>query len=511
VAGSSGIASSTVTLQLAGDRQSTGVRRDSRWRHSPAGRAAARLAGREWLLALAGLSTLFAAVIAAISSQPVERVWGLFATAGYGAASLILLVARRWPAGPVARRATGLAVLAALAGAVLAPLGWLAVAGEAQPEVGVTVRSAALLLHRGTPYQGAAALAAAHSPYAYNPYLPALIVFGLPRAVFGSGPLTDPRLWFGVVFALTFGAALALLGTRHPGWWTVVVIASPVVAFPLSVGGDDLPVLGLICLGFALLAEPGGRSWPRLAAAGVVLGVAAAMKATAWPALAVVLLLVATRQGKRAAALVALSALAVAGLADGPAAAMNPAAMVVNTVTFPLGLAKIASPAASLLPGHLIASAGRAGHWAAIGLVTLAALAAGAWLVARPPASMPVAAWRLAIGLAALFLLAPATRAGYFMYPLGLAIFVLLAAKTQVSPLPPARPEGLRSPLPAQLPIWQLPGTGHLGEHSITPVRTARHRVAFCDPMQSRPEDMTLPAIRPAADARLSRAPGCSR
>jgi len=399
---------------------------------------------------LAGLSTVFAAVIAAISSQPAERTWGLFATAGYGVASLILLITRRWPAGRTApRRATGLAVLAALAGAVLAPLGWLAVTGGAQPEVGVTVRSAALLLHRGTPYQGAAALAAAHSPYAYTPYLPALIVFGLPRAVFGGGPLTDPRLWFGVVFGITFGAALALLGTRHSGWWTAVVIASPVIAFPLSVGGDDLPVLGLICLGFALLAEPRGRSWPRLAAAGVVLGVAAAMKATAWPALVVVLLLVGTRQGKRAAGLVALAALAVAGLADGPVAAMDPAAMVVNTLAFPLGLAKIASPAASLLPGHLIASAGRAGHWAAIGLVALAALTAGAWLVARPPASARAAAWRLAIGLTALFLLAPATRAGYFMYPLGLAIFALLAAKTQVSAAlrqPPGRAQPIRDP-----------------------------------------------------------------
>ena len=428
--------------------------RGSRW-HSPAARAAARLTRREWLLALAGLSTVFAAVIAAISSQPAERVWGLFATAGYAVASVILLAARRWPAGTAAeRRTTGLAVLAALAGAVLAPLGWLVVAAEAQPEVAVTVRSAALLLHSGTPYQGAAALAAAHSPYAYNPYLPALIVFGLPRAVFGGGPLTDPRLWFGLVFALTFGAALVLLGTRRPGWWTAVVIASPVVAFPLSVGGDDLPVLGLICLGFALLAEPRGRSWSRLAAAGVVLGVAAAMKATAWPALVVVLVLVGTRQGKRAAALVALAALVVAGLADGPVVAMDPAAMVVNTITFPMGLAKVASPAASLLPGHLIASAGRAGHWAAIGLVALAAVAVVGWLVARPPASMRAAVWRLAIGLAALFLLAPATRAGYFMYPIALAVFALLAARTQISHGSRANYVQTRaappSPLPAQ-------------------------------------------------------------
>jgi hypothetical protein len=370
---------------------------------------------------------VFAAVIAAVSSQPAERAWGLFATASYGVAGLALLLARRWPPGTAAhRRATGLAVLTALAGAVLAPLGWLALAGEAQPEVGVMARSATLLLHRGTPYQGAAALAAAHSPYAYNPYLPALIVFGLPRAVLGRGPLTDPRLWFGLVFAITFGAALALLGTRRPGWRTAVVIASPVVAFPLSAGGDDLPVLGLICLGLALLAEPRGRAWPRLAAAGVVLGVAAAMKATAWPALVVVLVLVGARQGKRAAALVALAALAVAGLADGPVAAMDPGAMVVNTITFPLGLARVASPAASLLPGHLIASTGRAGHWAAISLVATAGVAVGAWLVTRPPTGVRAAVWRLAVGLTALFLLAPATRAGYFMYPLGLILWLLL-------------------------------------------------------------------------------------
>jgi hypothetical protein len=444
-----------VTLRLASDRNGTGGQRASRGQSPPAARAAARLARREWLLVLAGLSSAFAAVIAVISSQPAERAWGLFATAGYGVAGLILLVARRWPPGAATRRrATGLAVLAALAGAVLAPLGWLSVAGEAQPEVGVTVRSAALLLHRGTPYQGAAALAAAHSPYAYNPYLPALIVFGLPRAVLGGGPLTDPRLWFGVVFAITFGAALALLGTPHSGWWTALVTASPVVAFPLSVGGDDLPVLGLICLGFALLAEPRGRAWPRLAAAGVVLGLAAAMKATAWPALVVVLVLVGVRQGKRAAALVALAALAVAALADGPVAAMDPAAMVMNTITFPLGLAKVASPAASLLPGHLIAAAGRIGHWAAIALVALVGLAAVAWLVARPPATVRAAVWRLAIGLTALFLLAPATRAGYFMYPLGLGVWLLLTgpALLGTAGLPVSRASGYCRSVPSAPP-----------------------------------------------------------
>jgi hypothetical protein len=140
----------------------------------------------------------------------------------------------------------------------------------------------------------------------------------------------------------------------------------------------------------------------------------------------VVLVLVGSRQGRRAAALLAVAALAVAGLADGPVAVLDPGAMVVNTITFPLGMAKVASPAASVLPGHLIAAAGGAGHWAAICLVVIAGLAVGAWLVARPPRDVRAAVWRLAVGLTALFLLAPATRAGYFMYPLGLAAWLLL-------------------------------------------------------------------------------------
>jgi hypothetical protein len=41
-------------------------------------------------------------------------------------------------------------------------------------------------------------------------------------------------------------------------------------------------------------------------------------------------------------------------------------------------------------------------------------------LIVRPPRDVPSATWRLIIGLALMFTLAPATRFGYFMYPLGL-------------------------------------------------------------------------------------------
>jgi hypothetical protein len=162
-------------------------------------------------------------------------------------------------------------------------------------------------------------------------------------------------------------------------------------------------------------------------AAGLILGLAAAMKATAWPALAVALALLGARQGKRAAVMFGLPAAGIAVIADGPAMAVAPGAMVVNTIAFPLGLAKVASPAASALPGHLIAATGSAGRWAAISLVVAAGLAVAIWLLIRPPADVHAAGWRLVTGLTLLFLLAPASRAGYFIYPLGLSAWLLLA------------------------------------------------------------------------------------
>jgi hypothetical protein len=84
---------------------------------------------------------------------------------------------------------------------------------------------------------------------------------------------------------------------------------------------------------------------------------------------------------------------------------------------FPLGLANITSAAASPLPGHILATTGHAGHLAAVGLLVLACLSIAASLVYRPPRDVASAAWRLIIGLSLMFLLAPATRFGYFIYP----------------------------------------------------------------------------------------------
>jgi hypothetical protein len=397
---------------------------------------AVALIRRHWVTGLLAVSAIFALVTALTSFNAPERVWGAFAAVSYAVSAVVAAV--------VPRRGVCLAALISLAGALAAPLAWMAAAGLAQPEVAVIVRSARMLVHQGTPYASPAALAAAHSWHAYDPYLPALIVFGVPR-VLGAGLLTDPRVWFGIVFVATFAAAVRVAGVPRPVWWTVLVTASPVVALPLAVGGDDLPVLGLMCLGLALASRAPRGSWHWAAAAGAALGVAAAMKATAWPALVVVLVLLAARGGRRTVAWFGAAALGVALAADGPVIATHPAAAVANTVLYPLGLAKVASPAASMLPGHVLASAGAGGHWAALALMLAAGAGVGISLIVRPPPDARGAGWRLALGLALLFVLAPASRVGYFVYPLGLAAWLLMSrwpdlpGELSVDPVPAYR------------------------------------------------------------------------
>jgi Glycosyltransferase family 87 len=274
--------------------------------------------------------------------------------------------------------------------------------------------------------------AAAHSPNVFDPYLPALTAFGIPRVLLGFSPVTDPRIWFGAAFVAAFGVALAIAGASDVVRWTALVTASPVIALSLTVGGTDLPVLACLCLGFALLWRQ-----PRAVAAGLALGAAAAMKATAWPGLLVAVVLLAARDGRRAAVSLAATALAVVAAVVGPVAALGPRSLVQNTIEFPLGLASIRSQAVSPLPGRLLAETGPTGHLVAVALLALAGLAVLASLVIRPPRTVPAAIWWLIIGLTAMFVLAPATRFGYFVYPVGLLVWLEVSrmGRAAVSPL----------------------------------------------------------------------------
>ena len=388
---------------------------------------------RVWVTAFFAASAAYALMMALMTTNHLHRLWGVFAACAYLLAAMAVLAWRS--------RGLDSALLISLTGALAAPLVLMAGARLQQPEVRVINKSAAMLVHQGTPYVGPAALAAAHSPNVFDPYLPAMTLFGMPRAVLGFSILTDPRIWFGVGFVAVFAVALAVAGAKDILRWTVLVTASPVIAFSLTVGGTDVPVLACLCLGLALLWRE-----PHPVLAGLALGVAAAMKATAWPALLVAAVLLAARNGKRAAGVLIGTALAVVATIVGPVAVLWPRALVQNTVLFPLGLASIKSQAVSPLPGHLLAGTGQAGHLAAVALLALACLGIVVSLVVRPPRTVPAATWRLVIGLSLMFLLAPATRFGYFLYPAGLLAWLGISWLAWVSSgLDPAAPAPARS------------------------------------------------------------------
>jgi hypothetical protein len=352
-----------------------------------------------------------------------DRSWGIWASFGYAIAAA---VAAAWPS----RRGQAAALAVALAGALAAPLAWLALTAPATPDVAVVSRAGELLARYATPYLPAAQLA--HGGWlAYNPYLPVMALFGLPRALGLPSLAADPRPWLAAVTLVIL--AVAFYVTTPAGWparrrravavWVAVfALVSPVMAFPLAVGITDPPVLALIILTIALLTRSASASWPGWPAV-AVLAVACAMKYTAWPALVVLAALAAARHGPRAAVrftVATVGAAVVLAIAAAPAVLAHPGTALANTIAYPLGLTRAPSPAQSPLPGHLLATLGSAGHLAALVLLITAGLALVGSLVIRPPAGTAAAAARLALGLALMFALSPDTRFGYFAYPIGL-------------------------------------------------------------------------------------------
>jgi hypothetical protein len=164
------------------------------------------------------------------------------------------------------------------------------------------------------------------------------------------------------------------------------------------------------------------------------------MKATAWPVLIVAVVWLAARDGLRAAARFAFTALAVFAVLVGPVFAVAPAALVENTILFPLGLTHVKSGAASPLPGYLLAQTGHAGRLIAVGLLACSGLALALYLIIRPPRNCRSATWWLIIGMVAMFTLAPASRFGYYIYPVGLWVWLQVSSLGASGASPGSRP-----------------------------------------------------------------------
>ena len=363
-----------------------------------------RVQTRWWVLAC-GVAALG---MAAVTDQPAHRVWGLVAGAGYLLLALTPLAARPavpWLAGLVG----GAAPLLVL---VLARGGTSGPSPYAQPEVWVIEDAARRWLATGSPYPATLTGGAD----GYFPYLPGMALFGMPRALFGDGILTDARVWFALVTAL--GVLAVIRAGRVPvaGW---LVAGNPVVGLTVATGGHDLAMAGLLVAGLAAAARPGPRA---AALAGLLVGLAAATKPTAWPVLAVLVVLLARQ--RRAGPCVAAAAVPLVVLLA--PALVTPQRLAEHVLTFPAGLAAVPSPAGSPLPGGWLAAL-PGGRWVALALLAAAALAVLARLVTRPPPDLAGAAGFAAAALTLATLLAPSTRVGWLVVPAllaGLAVTV---------------------------------------------------------------------------------------
>jgi hypothetical protein len=375
--------------------------------------------------------------------QGQDALWAAWAVPAYGAAAVL-----------AARGARSSAVaLTTAAFAVGVPLLILLAQNQLAAGMVVIERSASLVLRHGTPYLGRSRLS---SWIAYNPYLPAMAVFGLPSAAGVQGAPGTPQVWLvlGTVAVLT---GVFMVGLPHPVarcatcrgdlvCRTAFAVACPVLALNLAVTTTDVPVIALMLLSLALSSpQSAGSGGPvqsvqsagsgriarsgRVVAAAVVLGLACAMKPTAWPAILVLGAMFRTRDGTKAALTFGGTAIGIVVTVLLPVIIANPVAMVENAVLFPLGLTRQLTPAGSATPGDLLARTGPAGHALAVALLLAAAIGVAASLVWRPPASTRAAGWRLAIGLALMFALGPDERFGYFSYPLAIAGWLLLTRR----------------------------------------------------------------------------------
>ncbi len=323
-----------------------------------------------------------------------------------------------------------------------------------QPETAVVERSGEAWVRGKDPYtfigphQHVTAPPGEPAYDVYNPYLPLMSLFGIPRSTDASPRLTDARVAFSVFTIVVVVVAMALC--RGPTGPRVLALQSmtvlPTAALPLATGGDDLPVAALLLLGLVLLQRR------RPLWAGVALGVAASMKITAWPLAALAFLVARDRdghRGRRPSLAVAAGIVGVMIPAVLPTAAENLSAFIENVVRFPLGLAGVQSPAASPLIGHLVVSLFPGIHRAFTVTVAVAGVAVLAYVLVRhrpktPAALSRLVAWVMTVAI----LLAPATRVGYLLYPVDLFVWAwLLRSEDTVDPVP-TEPERVPRPVP---------------------------------------------------------------
>jgi hypothetical protein len=410
---------------------------------------------------LYAMSTAFAGVTAVAVGIPLYREWGKLAVGPYAVAAVLMAVvsARRASLGravPGRRRwrtARVVALLIVFFGATAVPLAlevvWASEGNAAlhvQPEVLVVERAGIRAAHGQDPYQvvdrdGRILIRQNAIPVyeLYYPYLPGMVVFGFSSGSKVEARLTDARIQF-LLFTLIV-TCIALSRIRPRSDATIrsfqALTVLPTAALPLATGGDDMPVVALMLLGLVALQ----RRRPVLA--GLALGAASTLKFTAWPVVFLACFAACDREGRKSLGRYVAATLAIVVPVVLPVALHNPSAFVDNVIRFPLGLAGVASPAASALPGHMLVSLAPGIHRpyvVVVGVLGLAVLARH--LYRNPPRDAAAVASLTGWVMLVAILLAPATRVGYLLYPINLFVWAWMFRCSDDPAVPDPAPAG---------------------------------------------------------------------
>jgi Glycosyltransferase family 87 len=386
-----------------------------------------------WLYLIAAA---FAIVLGWTSTQGPQWEWGYLTVGPYALIAVVAFALSR----RVLRRenlARVVLLCAVVVGAVFVPLGLEAHWRHAQPEVGVITRAGDQLAKGKDPYRAyddhgrvvnqIQGLPAFES---FFPYFPLMGIFGLPSAVTHQGKgLTDARIIMTLMTLIASGWALALLRASREQKIRVaqVLVALPTGALFLATGGDDMPILALMLLGVVAVQRR------RTNLAGISLGLAAAMKLTAWPMAIGALLVTRDKNGRSTWKQVLAWIVAIVAVTTVPFIFHAPVAFMQNVFEFPLGISGVASPAASALPGHILTTWMPAlGHV----LAPVTFVVGGYFLAKYMRRHWPLTLSRLLSVLSVSFLVlicvATATRIGYVIYPLNLALWATVTREAKV-------------------------------------------------------------------------------
>ncbi len=399
---------------------------------SAAGRRARSLTPLAIDVLLFAGSAAFALALHAGSNLAAHRDWSLDAVGGYVVcAALAALAAWRRPHREQAVR-VALSVLCGVLVALVPLCLMVAARGGTShethvlPEAAVIERAGTHLDRGQDPY--VAELVDGHLVgrvrgvpryEAFFPYFPLMAAFGLP-ADLGLGAMGDARWYFALV-TLLVGVAGLRLARAPPGRVlraAQVLFVLPTGALFLAAGGDDLPVLAITLLGAAAVHRR------RDVLGAIAFAAAMAMKLTAWPLALLCVLVVALRDGLRAAARMLAVIAGVVVVVLVPFAAWGPHTFFENTIAFPLGLSGVNSPAASPLPGHVVVSLLPAAQRVLlVGLVIVGSPLLAWWLWRRPPRSVAAACRLTAVLAIVVMCVAPATRIGYLVYPINFLVW----------------------------------------------------------------------------------------